>query len=69
MFVTCSRCGKSETFLWTAGAARRKAVEGWGSRGVALYCPDCARLWDPAKDGRLDSRAATIKRIQERKER
>jgi len=56
--VECAVCGAARLCADKEGDMRR-----WRSKArkgrAALICPDCAALWQPARDGWLDPPEAT----------
>ena len=45
--LTCSNCGaqREVSFSGTRAYYREIILDGWGSYGGALYCPECSRTW------------------------
>lgn len=53
MEISCSNCGKSEKFPYSASNVLRTVYnQGWGSYGSALYCPECSKTWNERNKGR-----------------
>ena len=46
MRIMCSRCGSPKEFKYTATNVLRTLMDGWGSFGSALYCPECSETWN-----------------------
>ena len=47
MTIQCSNCGKKHTFPYSADNVLRTVYTlGWGSFGLALYCPECSNSWE-----------------------
>lgn len=53
MNITCSRCGASSEFRYSAGNVLCTVyTKKWNSYGAALYCPECSATWEERNKGR-----------------
>lgn len=45
VLIECSNCGKRADISKKKVSEIESVIDGWGSYGNALYCPECTRTW------------------------